>query len=107
MEMKDIIKTRRTELKLTLKEVADYVGVSEATLSRWESGNITNPRRDKIAALAKKLNISPSLIVGEVDELPATEISSGHEELYNLIGKLSDQDMEDVLDYVRYKLSKK
>lgn len=85
MEMKDIIKSRRTELKLTLKEVADYVGVSEATLSRWESGIITNPRRDRIAALAKILNISPSVIVGELDEIDEQEktpaLESGLDEL--------------------------
>ena len=40
MEMKDFIKQRRVKLGLTQKEVADYVGVSEATLSRWESGEI-------------------------------------------------------------------
>ena len=47
------LKDRRAELQLTQKEVADFVGVSEATLSRWESGNIKNMRRDKIAKLAE------------------------------------------------------
>ena len=65
MEMKDIIKRRRLELNLTQKEVADYVGVSEATLSRWESGEIKNLRRNRIAALAKILDVSPSVIVGD------------------------------------------
>lgn len=57
MELKDIIKSRRIALGLTQKEVADYVGVSEATLSRWESGEIKNLRRNRIAALAKILNV--------------------------------------------------
>ena len=47
-----------------MKEVADYVGVSEATVSRWESGNIANMGRDKIALLSKILNISPGVIAG-------------------------------------------
>lgn len=57
--MKNIIKERRTELGLTMKELSDLVGVSEATISRWESGNIANMRRDRIAALASALMLSP------------------------------------------------
>ena len=52
------------ELGLTMKQVADAVGVSEGTISRWESGDIANMRRDKIAALAKKLLLSPAVIMG-------------------------------------------
>lgn len=69
MEMKDIIRQRRVELGLTQKEVADYVGVSEATLSRWESGEIQDFKRNRITALAKILKVSPSLIVGKTDDM--------------------------------------
>lgn len=58
------IRERRIELKLTQRQVADYVGVTEATVSRWESGEIDNMRRDKIAKLAGILNVSPLLIMG-------------------------------------------
>ena len=72
MEVKDIITNRRTELGLTMKELADMVGVSEGTISRWESGEIENMRRDKIATLAKVLNISPGVIMEweEYEPLP-------------------------------------
>ena len=59
-----LLKTRRKELGLTMKEVAKAVGVSEATVSRWESGNIANMGRDKIYALSKVLEISPAEIMG-------------------------------------------
>ena len=55
MDLKDKIKQRRLELGLTLDEVARIVNVSGATISRWESGDIENMRRDKIALLAKAL----------------------------------------------------
>lgn len=64
MATNDIIKTRRLELGLTLREVADAVGVSEGTVSRWESGDIANMRRDKISKLAVVLRIDPSIIMG-------------------------------------------
>lgn len=58
------INERRKQLNLTLKEIADFVGVSEATVSRWESGNIANMRRDRISALAQILRVSPIDIMG-------------------------------------------
>lgn len=67
-----LIYNRRTELGITQKEVADFVGVSEATVSRWESGHIDNMRRDRIAALSKILRLSPLAIMG-IDD---TDLSS-------------------------------
>lgn len=67
MATKDILKSKRKELNLSQREVADYVGVSEATVSRWESGDIANMGRDKIALLSKILKISPSVIAGYAD----------------------------------------
>lgn len=64
MEVKDILKSRRQELNLTMKEVATSVGVNEGTISRWESGDIANMKKDKIMALAKALQISPAVIIG-------------------------------------------
>jgi repressor LexA len=64
MLIQDIIKNRRNELDLTMKQVADSVGVSEGTVSRWESGDISNMKRDKIYKLSKVLQISPLVILG-------------------------------------------
>lgn len=64
MSLHDDIKKRRLELGLTMADVAQLVGVSEATISRWESGDIANMKRDKIVSLAKALHVSPSFIMG-------------------------------------------
>lgn len=42
MKTNDLIKMRRLELDMTMKELAQKVGVSEGTVSRWESGDIAN-----------------------------------------------------------------
>lgn len=64
-----LLKDRRKEKGLTMREVAEAVGVSEATVSRWESGNIANMGRSKIAALSKILDLAPAEIMG-IDEQP-------------------------------------
>lgn len=67
MNINKIIKNRRIELGMTMNDVAKAVGVSEATVSRWESGDIANMRRDKIAKLAEVLHVSPAVIMGWED----------------------------------------
>lgn len=61
--MTNYLAARRNELGLTQKEVAEKVGVSEGTVSRWESGSIANMRRDRIASYAKVLRTTPEFIM--------------------------------------------
>ena len=68
MNINKFIKNRRLELGLTMLDVAKACEVSEATVSRWESGDISNMKRSRIASLAKVLQISPAIIVGVQDE---------------------------------------
>lgn len=76
MNVKDIIRENRLALGLTMKEVADKVGVSEATISRWESGEIANMRRGAIFSLAQALNISPNKIMGWDEPIPHEKLPS-------------------------------
>ena len=113
MEVKDILKKRRIELGLTMKEVADKVGVSEGTISRWESGEIANMRRDKIISLASALKLTPSVVMGW--EEPPEELSAyvslrpdestllGNYNLLNDNGKDKAQEyVEDLSDNPKY-----
>jgi len=60
---------RRKELGLTLEEVGAAVGVGKSTVTRWEKGMIRNMGRDKIAALAKVLQMSPvEFVPGDAKE---------------------------------------
>lgn len=62
--VKDIIKDKRLEYNMTMKELAEKVGVSEGTISRWESGEIANMRRGAIISLSKVLDIPPNILMG-------------------------------------------
>ena len=63
MDIGKIIKDRRLELGLTLEKVGNAVGVGKSTVRKWESGQIKDMRRDKIAALADVLRIPPATII--------------------------------------------
>ena len=73
-----LLRDKRKEKGLTMREVAEAVGVSEATVSRWESGNIANMGRSKIAALSKILDLAPAEIMG-IDEQPKSTKPKGSE----------------------------
>ena len=63
-QLSTILKQRRKELGLTLAQIADAMNVTEATVQRWESGNIKNIRYDKIGKLSEVLKVSPALLMG-------------------------------------------
>lgn len=62
--LSEVMKKRRKDLGLTLAQVADAVGVTEATAQRWESGNIKSVRHEKITQLASVLNVNPAELMG-------------------------------------------
>lgn len=72
MKLNEFLTLRRKELHLTMKQVADNCDVSEATVSRWESGDIGDMKRSRIAKLAKTLKIRPSILISDDLELLET-----------------------------------
>ena len=74
VEMKDKIKMLREKQGLTLEDVGRVVGVGKSTVRKWETGDIANMRRDKIAKLAEALHTSPAYLMGwEYDEKETSE----------------------------------
>lgn len=71
MNLSDAIRIRRKELGLTLKDLADKIGVAEATVQRYESGNIKNVRHERIVKIAAALEMSPTDLMGWETEKPA------------------------------------
>lgn len=61
---------------LTLLEVAERLGKTEATIQRYESGNIKNLKNDTIEDLASVLNVSPAYLMGwDTNFIPTNIIS--------------------------------
>ena len=62
------MKERRLQLNNTLEEVGSVVGVSKATIQRYEKGAITNIPSDKIEKIAKALSTTPAFLMGWEDK---------------------------------------
>lgn len=58
------IKEMRQLRGFTLSYVADKLGVKEATMQRYESGEIKNIKHEYIVKLSKIFNCSPSYLMG-------------------------------------------
>lgn len=95
MEINEKLKNKRKDLGLTMLEVAQKVGVSEATVSRWESGDIANMRRDKIVLLANALNVPPSFIMDSESESNGLVIPV----LGTVVAGIPLEAIEEIIDY--------
>ncbi|MFR6533297.1 MAG: helix-turn-helix domain-containing protein [Staphylococcus simulans] len=61
------MKQSREKQGMTLAELGRKIGKTEATVQRYESGNIKNLKNDTIESIAKALNVNPAFLMGWVD----------------------------------------
>ena len=106
MSLSEVLKKRRSELGYTLLEIADKMGVSEATVQRWESGNIKSLRQGRISQLADILRVSPAALMGweeepeEKDE--ASDIEALKMALFSGNTEVTDEMWEEVVNFARF-----
>lgn len=109
MDLGEKMKTLRDQRGLTLQDVADVVGVGKSTVRKWENGDIKNMGRDKIALVAKALNVTPGYLMGwedgneeGSDEAPEPAHSS---ETWKLISegcsRLSEEKLNRIYDVMK------
>ena len=71
-ELNERIKELRKKHNLTLFDVAEYLGVKEATAQRYESGNIKNIKYETICKLAELFECEPQYLLGWCNDNPGT-----------------------------------
>lgn len=97
MGVQDVIKRRRLELELTLKDVAKALNVSEGTVSRYESGGIQNMGIDKVEALARILRCSPGYLIGWED-MPNGNSNTFESRMLSYFMRLNSQGKEKLME---------
>lgn len=84
------LRNKRLEANLSLQEVANQIGVSKVTLSRYETLDIVNIPSDKIELLAKVYHTSPSYLMGWTTPTSDTTNSKLVTEYKQLVDKIPD-----------------
>lgn len=75
----DLIKARRKEIAMSAERLAEKVGVSPATIYRYEKGDIEKVPVDVIKDIAKALNTTPAYLMGWETSPAAPTIPAGFE----------------------------
>lgn len=100
MNIGDRIKLRRNQLGKTLEEVGKMVGVTRATIQRYENGNIQNIPSDKIELLAKSLKTTPAYLMGwEDDETIKQNVQE--RKIIESFNQLNDEGKEKAIAYTQ------
>lgn len=60
----DKIKSLRKKLRMTQEELGEKVGVTKATINKYETGVVVNLPRPKIEKLAEALQTTPAYLMG-------------------------------------------
>lgn len=101
--LSEVLKHRRKELGLTLNQIAEMMGVTEATVQRWESGNIRSIRHEKVVRLAEILNVTPASIMGWEEEKPTAGQGDGPKErAHRLVDQIPEDKLQQALSYLQY-----
>ena len=68
------IRKCRNDKHMTLAEVAAYVGIAEASLQRYESGSIKNPKQMKLKKIADLFGVDWNYLLGYDLKQPKEEV---------------------------------
>jgi transcriptional regulator with XRE-family HTH domain len=69
MSLAEKVRVKREELRLTQQELAKKAGLTQATISRIEHGEVRQIRSDAAAALAKALNVTADFLLGKQERM--------------------------------------
>lgn len=105
------LKKARDETSLTLRQVEDATGISNAYLSQLENDKIKKPSANILYKLAEIYNVELNHLLKAAGIITKTSEKSGENEMTNSIAfyadKLSESDQKEVLNYIKYFISKK
>lgn len=123
MDIRTQLRKARTNAGLTQKELAEKAGIAAVTIQQYERG-VREPRIGQLGKIAKALNITVSEMIGPnwngIDMSDAFEqdnksykesldqqLSGIDFALSGEIHDLTDNEKQDILDYIRFKKSQR
>ena len=104
MNVGERIQARRRQLGMTAEELADKIGKTRTTVSRYETGYIEKLPSSVLVPIAKALRTTPAYLMGwEEDDLPESrsEIMPEDQELLDAFHRLNDKQRKSVLALIK------
>ena len=101
------LKSRRKELRMTLEDVGNALGVTRVAVSRWENGLINNINIEKIEKIAEVLQCTPSYLMGWTDSIEGDSktVPDSISKVITLMELLKPQEQEQVIKYIQFIIS--
>lgn len=100
------IRKYRLESNQTLRQIADKVGVTEATMQKYEAGNIGRVDIEMLKSIADAIGCTPNDLTGWKADKPSSNIDVdwlvGQT---TIIEQLSPRNKDALADYARFLLS--
>ncbi len=71
------IKNRRKDIGMTQEELGKIVGVTKATINKYETGVVINMKRPVIEKIAEALDVAPGYLMGWTDNIASVQTNNG------------------------------
>ena len=114
MEIYEIIKQRRLELKMSQQELADLTGYTDrSSIAKIERG-LVDLTQSKIEAFAKALHTTPSYLMGWTEVNEAAESTNAVDIMKDALVRtgyyeteFTDDEIIDIMKYAQFVLTKR
>jgi transcriptional regulator with XRE-family HTH domain len=94
------LKLLKKQKKMTLQQISDMSGIPKRTVDDIFSGKTKNPRIDTMQAIERALGL-------ENEKTPTDELSEGEKQLIALIKELTDEEAQELSNYIDFIISKR
>ena len=85
---------KRTELNMTMTELANKLGVQASAVNKWEKGIVTNIKRSTIQEMARIFNVSPVWLAYGEEPQPIPYLENNPIELADEVAGLTIKFMQ-------------
>jgi transcriptional regulator with XRE-family HTH domain len=105
MSLGERVKERRSKLRMNQKQLADACGLTQATISRIESGKVNQLKSDAATRLAMVLGVTVDYLVGKTSKLTSddsVESDPNARIIFRGYEKLSPEGKKQIKDFVRF-----
>ncbi len=93
LQFSDVVTNKRKQLGVTQEQIADYIGVSRAAVSKWEKG-LSYPDITLLPKLATYFNVSIDELLGYEPQLTKEQIAKLYAELAKMFSEKAFEEVE-------------